>query len=79
MMKKKKVHPLLTPASAGAAAAPDAAPSAVRRPDVERSGAERFFYFSWVSKGPQPFGALFGPFPALEKGLAPLRETLRKK
>ena len=31
-----------------------------------------------VSKGPQPFGALFGPFPALEKGLAPQRETLRK-
>ena len=65
------------PASAGAAAASDAVPSAVRRQDVERSGA--VLLSLWVSKGPQPFGALFGPFPALEKGLAPQRETPRKK
>ena len=42
---------------------------------AQRSGAVLFI--PWVSKGQQPFGALFGPFPALEKGLAPQRETLR--
>ena len=51
------------PAAAGAIAASDAAPSAVRRPDVERSGAERFFSSPGFPKGRNPLARFSALFP----------------